>query len=240
MVIVNVGFRLYPDVEFPMPVTDCFDVLEYICSGDKLTSLCPTANPNEPGGGFLLVGVSGGGTYASIISHLAQKHGLSPKITGVMLACPVLPDNYIEEETGEMRFRYGERTQRSHIENAHAPLMNSKMRDGIAALANFEWNSEWMTPFNHLSTPTTGGELPRTYTQVCTLDPWRDSGLVYSEELAKMGVDVRVEVYKGMPHCWWATFPELEMTERWVEDTLKGVAWLLRRDKKEGVSGAKL
>lgn len=30
LVVVNVGFRLYPDVDFPVPIHDCYDALKWV------------------------------------------------------------------------------------------------------------------------------------------------------------------------------------------------------------------
>ena len=241
MIVVNVAFRLYPDVEFPVPITDCLDVLNSLCTSTHLHQLCPRANPEI---GFLLCGVSGGGTYASLLPHLIRHEALQLryKITGCFLTCPVLPDIEVNAD-GQMSYKQSGRAQRSHHENANAPLMDSKMRDAISNLAKFDYTSPYMTPFNHHLGQESSKYMPKTYTQVCTLDPWRDSGLVYAEELAKAGVETKVDVYRGMPHVWWTTFPEISATERWARDTVEGVEWLLGRESNlngrgEGVQGA--
>lgn len=98
--------------------------------------------------------------------------------------------------------------------------------------ANFVLDSPLLSPFLFESHTN----LPRTYSQVCGIDPWRDTGVIYHEELEKAGQEVKIDVYKGMLHCWWTSFPDLKMTKLWLEDTLTGWQWLLRREDKEQVT----
>lgn len=43
-------------------------------------------------------------------------------------------------------------------------------------------------------------KLPKAWIGVCELDILRDEGIQYGEKLAKAGVEVEIEVYKGAPH----------------------------------------
>lgn len=74
----------------------------------------------------MVVGISVGGTCASIAAYLARDEGLSPPLTGCFLSCPVLNDE-VEDENGVTKHVYPDRN-RSFEQNENAPLMNRTMR----------------------------------------------------------------------------------------------------------------
>ena len=61
IVTVNVDFRLHPDVDFPVPITDCYDVVQWLS-----THAIELDDRLDLTKGFVVGGSSGGGTYASI------------------------------------------------------------------------------------------------------------------------------------------------------------------------------
>ena len=236
---MNVGYRLYPDVDFPVPITDCHDVVRWLSThyltlsgGDRI----------DPSLGFILGGMSGGGTYASIVCHLARDERLLPRITGCYLACPVLSTVIVNPHTNEEKDIFPPSRNNSHTTCANAPLMNNKMQSAIKDFANYEFNDPLLSPVHF---PSHEGLSRRTYTQVCGLDPWRDAGICYHEELEKAkkvgeegdgdgdgdaGAGVRLDVFGRLPHCWWSTYPDIEATEQWWGRTVEGWRWLLGRD----------
>lgn len=177
--------------------------------------------------GFLVGGNSGGGTFAAIATHLARDEDLSPCLTGSFLSCPILTDE-MQGSTDDIVHRFGAERNRSHETNKDAPLMDRATQLSIREFAAFDWRSPYLTPFNF----STQSGLPPMYLQLCGLDPWRDTGKIYAEEIEAAGGKVRLSVYPGLPHCWWTTFPMLKVSEKYVTDLIEGVRWLL--DASEG------
>lgn len=227
--VFNVAYRLYPDVDFPTPIYDAYDAVRYIAANYSSTL--------DLRRGFIVAGSSGGATWASIISHLARDDELDPPLTGCHLTCPIISEE--EWDSGDTVGRmFGPERYASADTHADGLLMNRKMQRAIQTLAMFPaGRSQLLTPFHaesHIA-------LPPTYVQVCGLDPWRDGGIIYTEELEKVGVRTRLEVYNGLPHVWWTVFPMLEASRRRFDDMVDGMEWLLKGGgRNRGRNGAKL
>jgi acetyl esterase/lipase len=216
-VVLNVEYRLHPDVNFPVPALDAYDAVKWTISHVKQFG-------GDLAKGFLVGGTSGGATFAAISAHLARDEKLSPPITGCFLFCPVIPEGILVNEN-DLISRFPGRN-RSPDQNANAPLMTRAMQQSIMALADFDWQSPLISP---LMFPD-HHELPPTWVSVCGLDPWRDGGIIYAEEIEKEGTKVRVDAYPGLPHCWWTNFPQIEATRKWLQDVLEGFEWLVGAD----------
>lgn len=76
--------------------------------------------------------------------------------------------------------------------------------------------------------PSHAGLPRRAYLQVGGIDPLRDEALLYERLLREeCATDTRLDLYPGYGHYFWTNFPRLDMSRRFVEDTVKGVRWLL-------------
>ena len=70
--------------------------------------------------------------------------------------------------------------------------------------------------------------LPASYFQVCGADPLRDEALIFERVLREEeGTKTKVDVYPGLPHGFWSIFPQMEASKGFVEDSVKGMEWLL-------------
>lgn len=85
-------------------------------------------------------------------------------------------------------------------------------------------NSPLWDPFNH---PKGHAGAPKAFFQVGGLDPLRDEAVLYDRVLRESGVLTRFELYGGYGHMWWTNYPTLDSSKRFVEDTLRGMKWLL-------------
>ncbi|QSZ29256.1 hypothetical protein DSL72_003768 [Monilinia vaccinii-corymbosi] len=224
-VAVNVDYRLAPEHPFPTGVNDAFDALQWTASHvDELK-----INPNK---GFLVGGISAGANFASVVSHLYRDEKVSPPLTGVYLSIPpVIPHQTVP---GKYKSTY-----LSYEQNKDAPLLDRDLTQ--------IFDSKFFTPSKKmpsltkpelyaakepspLATPVlfeSHTDLPPTYFQICGLDPLRDEGFIYEDLLKESGVETKTHVYPGLPHAFWAWFPEAKFSQRFVEDCKEGLSWLL-------------
>lgn len=216
VVVLNIHYRRHPEVDFPIPVLDCYDAVRWA------STHAPSLG-GDPTKGFIISGNSGGGTYAAIVAHLVRDDKLSPKLTGCLLTCPALTDECIDDN-GEPSTLFDHETEyRSYWQNADAPFANHELTTAVKRFADFDLRSPLLTPFHFPS----HADIPPTYICVCGLDPRRDGGFLYKRELERVGELVKIDVYPGLPHCWWTSHPQISRTQVWLRNTVEGMKWLL-------------
>ncbi|KAF2718594.1 alpha/beta-hydrolase [Polychaeton citri CBS 116435] len=220
LLVVNVAYGLHPEVPFGVPQDDCIQALSWTAANIEQYG-------GDLGSGFVVGGSSGGATWAAVGAHLWRDQQKQPSLTGCIFLAPIFTDAFVDG-TGNLRFRYDHDTEyRSWGQCRDAPLMNEAMSNSIRELAHFDWASPLLTPFNF----TNHQDLGATYCAACGIDPWRDGAVLYIKELQKANAPVRLDVYPGLPHCWWTTFPKIKATQSWLTKTLDGMQWVLEQSK---------
>ncbi|EON62302.1 hypothetical protein W97_01523 [Coniosporium apollinis CBS 100218] len=214
-VCISVDYRLAPEHPFPVPVEDSWDALKWVAAHTSDLAADPSA-------GFIVGGTSAGGNIAIILSHLARDESISPLITGLWPSVPVLisPDA-IPDEYKDVII--------SHEQNAEAPAFNKKAYMFMINQYNPQPPSHPL--FSPLLWPSGHKGLPPSYFQVCGMDPLRDEGLLYERILREeCGIKTKLDVYPGLPHGFWGFFPHLKSSRAFVQDTMRGMAWLLGKE----------
>ena len=59
------------------------------------------------------------------------------------------------------------------------------------------------------------------------MDLARDELLIFDDMLKSEEVPTRLDLYPGLPHCFFYSFKELPQSKQWEKDTMDGFAWLL-------------
>jgi acetyl esterase/lipase len=93
----------------------------------------------------------------------------------------------------------------------------------ILDLCDIDVKSPLLTPFNAHD----HRDLPPTYYQIAGTDAWRDSAILYTSMLNQHGVATKQDIYPGLPHTFWAFYPQLAACDQWATDLLNGVKWVL-------------
>ncbi|KAI1414072.1 putative lipase/esterase [Hypoxylon sp. FL1857] len=224
-VCVNVDYRLAPEYPFPTWINDSWDALKW--AAENATSI--DADPSQ---GFIVGGGSAGGNISAVLAHMARDEKLNPPLTGQYLCVPAIMC-FMLPALVSPRYR-AEYLSHPDITPNKDPVL--KIRFGVE-FAEFlhgslkaTWTDPRVVPFLYGAFKRGHRDLPPAYFQVCGLDPLRDEGLIYERVLREeAGVKTRLDIYKGFGHYFWTNWPQLERSREFVEDTLKGVRWLLEQ-----------
>lgn len=213
-VVVAPEYRLAPEHKWPTGINDSWDALRHIASNAKTFG-------SDPALGFAIGGESAGASISSIMQVRARNEKLNPPLTGALLSAgsyfnpPDLPAEYKEL----YRSRNDQRCKDS-------PMLSEKSAKAFYECHAADWASHdyrtALDPLNHAG-------LPRTYIQVCGWDINRDDGILYNDLLKQRGVETRMSIYEGAPHCFWYLLSDSTMGRKWKEDTQAGISWLLHK-----------
>lgn len=225
VVVVAPTYRLAPEHVWPRSAEDGWDALNYI-----------REHPLEFGRvdlnqGFVIGGISAGASMSLVYAHMARDEKLEPRITGVWSACGSARLREGERLEEVYRERLLSRTQEDCVRNpVLSPEMQKLMRECVRA-------DETSYMFNALVWKGGEGEgrggyghyaFPKVYQQLCGRDVSRDEGLILDDMLKREGVKTRLDLYKGLPHCFWIALQFVPEYKRWVKDTMDGFEWLLQ------------
>ena len=217
-VVVAPTYRLAPEHKFPQGANDAWDAVRWIAAHASSLSATPSQ-------GFILSGGSAGANFVCVLAELARTEELEPKLTGLWSCMPVL---FTEDQASVNKIpkRY------NHLWFSREQIQSTPMLQNSSARTLLEYydpdvGSSLWSPFN--ATNAFEG-LPPAYIQVCGRDIIRDDGLMYERLLRDHGVKTRLDVYQGLPHCFWAAIPTQEVSKKFMVDIAFGVGWLLGKD----------
>ena len=225
-VVICPSTRKAPEDPFPSMIHDAWAILRLVASDASAEPASRILVPRhaDAQAGFLVGGTSSGANFADVVVHLARDAGLSPVVTGQFLICGAFMD------PGRVAPQYIP-WYLSMEQNKEAPVANHRFMEAFREAIRPDRDSPLWAPFDqHHAGGIAAGHrgMPPAYFQVCGMDMNRDDGLIYERVLREeCGIPTRVDVYSGFPHCWWDMYPELEASTRRMEDTIRGVGWLL-------------
>ncbi|KAL4742465.1 Alpha/Beta hydrolase protein [Aspergillus similis] len=213
VIVVSPEYRLAPEHAFPTAVYDGLDTLQWVAANAQ--RIHPSASPST---GLIIGGTSSGGNIANAVIYLNRDQENPIAVSGQFLSVapllphPVVPAKYRQAYT-------------SAEENRAFAIPPPELVELFVSAYKPDIHSPLVTPFNN---PRGHADIPRTYIQVCGLDPLRDESLIYEQELRENSIRTRLDFYLGLPHHFWEFFPKLtKHVERRTEDTVKGFEWLL-------------
>lgn len=212
---LSMQYRLAPQFPFPHAVNDAWDAL--LWAAKNATSL--GADPNT---GFIIGGTSAGGNITAVLAHLARDHNLSPPLTGQYLSIPAIcPPSTLPDKFKKYSFSYEQ--------NKDAPVLPQGAIDMF--MNGYQPDDNDSVNYAILNHPKGHNGLPPAYFQICGLDPLRDEALIYERVLREeYGVKTKMDIYPGLPHGFWGTFFFLKSADRFREEQVKGLGWLLGRE----------
>lgn len=220
-VVVTPTYRLAPENAFPTWYNDGWDALQWI-AGNASGAL--RANPSK---GFIVGGISSGANVANVVAHHARDNALNPPLTGVWLSCAGirLAPQYTDRLPQKYRERYLSRTQKECVNSG---ISSKEVSTFTRNLCDEDSESVLFAPLIWSDGPSFGhAGYPKTYLQVCGMNPPRDEALIFEDMLEEAGVSTRLDMYAGLPHVFWHVYKDLDQSKAWMQNTLKGFAWLM-------------
>ena len=214
-VCVSATYRLGPTYKFPTAHKDAWDCLKWAAENASSWGADPSV-------GFIVGGTSSGANITAVVTHMARDEGLSPPLTGHYLAAASLvPEEKLPEKYKKFYL--------SHQQNIDVPVLPRAAR--MMFLRGYEPDNDdsvWWAIFNH---PKGHSNLPPIFLQVDGLDPLRDDSIIYERMLRQeYGIRTKMVVYPGLPHGHWNIYPWLKGSEKFREDQVAGMAFLLDRE----------
>ncbi|KXT05476.1 hypothetical protein AC578_10999 [Pseudocercospora eumusae] len=81
--------------------------------------------------------------------------------------------------------------------------------------------------YSPLLHPSRKASAKKAFFQTCSWDPRRDEAILYRQILHEEGIETREKIYKGLPHGFWTTSPDLPESKAAIQNTVDGVEWML-------------
>lgn len=152
------------------------------------------------------------------LAHWARDRKLSPPLTGIYLnAASIVHESAVPAKYKDM--------YRSRKQNDDSKGLSHKTTTTFEDAVEPDFTSEIWNPLNWHNGHA---GLPRTYFQICGADIQRDDSLIYERVLRmEYGIDTKVSIYPGLPHVFWYLYPSHSACQKFHDDTLKGLGWLL-------------
>lgn len=236
-VVACPSINQFPEQSFPAPVQIAWEVCAWLSDAKNLNNslLKETGVEIDLNRGFIIGGLSSGGTAAAVIAGIAGAisaevedftclSALQSQITGVFSGLPMLVTETMIPTQYKDDFRSME--ERANDPDGHVAMI----RDFEKRLGNAV-HSSWFSPINlDLSNPKIAENHPKkVFTYGCAFDPLRDSAVIYKKWLSKLpGVESRICVLEDEKHTAWVSPPwPASHTRKIKEMTLDGMAWLL-------------
>ena len=204
-VVINVDYRLGPEIPFPAAVEDTVESLHWVMKNGK-------AELNVDTSRIAVGGNSAGGNLAMVLTHKAAE--LSIPLTFQLHIVPTC------DNTASASSKYA-----SWADNKAAafttPALMAWFKNNY--LPNKEdWEKWEASPIN--APDELFKKAPPAWIGVAELDVLRDEGLGYAEKLRKHGVQVETKVYEGMPHYFAPLDGTLKKGAECVSDAAAALA----------------
>ena len=186
--VVSVDYRLAPEHPYPAAIEDCYAALKWIA--DNAESL--NIDSNRIG----VAGPSGGGGLTAALTLLARDRKY-PSICFQMPLYPMIDDRNNTPSANEIKegFIWNQQSNEAAWKMYLGKLHGTDQIPAYVAAARAEDYRN----------------LPRTYTCVGQLDPFRSETLAYVTKLAEAGVDVEFHLYPGAYHGFEMMHPDADI-----------------------------
>lgn len=171
--VVSFEYRLAPEYRFPTAVDDAWDAVQWLASNREQLGL----RHGRMGVG----GDSAGGTLAAVCAILARDASLP-----LHLQLMFYPGTAARQDSAsQQQYAHGLVLEEPHIRWFFEQYIPQDQRE--------DWR------FAPLNAPDVDG-VAAAWFGLAECDPLVDEGIVYADKLRAAGVDVHLEIYRGVTH----------------------------------------
>lgn len=166
---------------------------------------------------FLLGGTSAGAQFAASLASLYRDAIISPPITGIVF----LAGNFVDTRATPPKYQ-------PHILSVDEITSASGLTlEAVEYFANAYDADPWDVRRSPLLVESWRHVARKAVVSVCGWDPRRDEGVLFERLLREAGVEVTMEVHKGLPHGFWTVCRGLEVSREWERKLVGAMGWLI-------------
>ncbi|KAK3725887.1 hypothetical protein LTR37_000035 [Vermiconidia calcicola] len=201
---LSVDYRLAPEVQAPVPVTDTYAGLKYLHEHASELGV----DPNRIG---IMGDSAGGGITASLAHYIKLKGG--PPAKKQILIYPMLDDRNVEHDELIAPF---------------ATWTTDDNKTGWGALLGEKMGKDGVHPTEAAGRMTVQDAkgLPPCYMDVGELDLFRDEDMEYAKTLGRAGVECEFHLLPQVPHAFEGFAPDSEVSRTTMETRCKVIKGL--------------
>ncbi|KAJ5856630.1 uncharacterized protein N7529_010574 [Penicillium soppii] len=197
--IFSIDYRLAPENSYPVPLDDCWAVLQWIHSKVKQFSINPAR--------IAVMGESAGGGLAAALTLLARDRVLSPPLAKQILVYPMLDDRTNSNHAGALAF---------WDENDNIT--------GWTAYLGPKAGSDAIVPYAAPARVDKVEGLPPLYLDCPQLDIFVHEGMKYACRFVAANIPTECHIYPGLPHGFEALASDIDVTKRVIENRYKAMS----------------
>lgn len=195
--VVSLEYRLAPEHRYPTAVHDCWDSLHWLATQGQ--------NWGVDAQQLAVAGDSAGGTLASVMALMARDAQLP-----LRAQCLIYPGTCAHQDTP------------SHARYAQGPVLTEPLVSWFFnQYIDGEQRTDWQ--FAPLLASEHAGLAPAIVV-LAECDPLVDEGIAYADQLRLAGVEVELELYRGVAHEFikmGRILPEAGRAHQAIADFLK-------------------
>ncbi|KAI1380953.1 alpha/beta hydrolase fold protein [Hypoxylon crocopeplum] len=191
-IIVNVDYRLAPEYQHPIPVTDSWEALKWTFENAATLKI----DPSRVGVG----GLSAGACLAAVLALMARDDPSLPRLAVQLLIVPVIDARFIPKEGS---CDPAKTPYKSYIDFEFAPMLPLHRLIWFYNLwlGTDEGRTENANDFR--ASPIVAdshANLAPAIIRSAEIDPLVSEGIAYHEKLLAAGTPSKLKIYKGQGH----------------------------------------